>query len=164
MPFDYEGTPTKAVALVERGAATGIVTDTTWAAKLGCENTGHALPAPNAWGPHPRSVVVEPGSKTVAQLIAETKRGLLVSRFWYIRTVDQRKTIVTGMTRDGTFLIEDGEVRGGVRNMRFNQSIIEALAACEFSETPARTGGYSYSIVVPTAKIDRFTFTSLTDF
>ncbi|HXP93897.1 MAG TPA: TldD/PmbA family protein [Candidatus Binatia bacterium] len=164
MPFDYEGTPTKRVALVERGAATGIVTDTTWAAKLGWDNTGHALPAPNAWGPHPRNVVVEAGSKSVEQLIAQTKRGLLISRFWYIRTVDQRKTIVTGMTRDGTFLIEDGELRGGVRNMRFNQSIIEALAGCEFSDTQARTGGYSYSIVVPAAKIERFCFTSLTDF
>jgi PmbA protein len=164
MPFDYEGTPTERVVLVDRGAAEGIVTDTTWASKLGWENTGHALPAPNAWGPHPRYVVVEAGTKTLQQLVAETKRGLLISRFWYIRTVDQRQTIVTGMTRDGTFLIENGTLRGGVRNLRFNQSIIEALARCEFSDTQLRTAGYSYSIVVPAAKIERFAFTSLTDF
>jgi predicted Zn-dependent protease len=164
MPFDYEGTPTKRVVLADRGAASGIVTDTTWAAKLGWENTGHALPAPNAWGPHPRNVVVEAGTKSLEELIAQTKRGLLVSRFWYIRPVDQRKTIVTGMTRDGTFLIEDGALSGGVRNMRFNQSIVEALAHAEFSDAPVRTGGYSYSIVVPAAKIEGFTFTSSTDF
>lgn len=164
MPFDYEGTPTEPVLLLDQGVAAGIVTDTMWAAKLGRENTGHALPAPNAWGPHPRNVVVEPGSKSREELIAQTKRGLLVTRFWYIRTVDQRKTVVTGMTRDGTFLIEDGVVRGGVKNMRFNQSILEALSACELSDTQARTGGYSYSIVVPTAKIEGFRFTSLTDF
>jgi predicted Zn-dependent protease len=163
-PFDYEGSPTKRVVLVARGAAEGIVTDTAWAAKLGWENTGHALPAPNAWGPQPRNVVVEAGSKSLDQLVAETKRGLLISRFWYIRTVDQRKTIVTGMTRDGTFLIEDGSVRGGVRNMRFNQSIIEALAHCELGAAQSRTGGYSYSIVVPAAKIERFSFTSGTEF
>jgi PmbA protein len=164
MPFDYEGAPTKRVVLTDRGAAAGIVTDTRWAAKLGWENTGHALPGPNAWGPHPRNVVVEKGTKSRAELIAGTKRGLLISRFWYIRPVDQRKTIVTGMTRDGTFLIEDGELRGGVRNMRFNQSIVEALAHCEFSDAQARTGGYSYSVVVPAVKIEGFTFTSLTDF
>src|SRR6185312_12027404 len=110
------------------------------------------------WGPHPRNVVVDKGTKSRAELIAGTKRGLLISRFWYIRPVDQRKTIVTGMTRDGTFLIEDGELRGGVRNMRFNQSIVEALAHCEFSDAQARTGGYSYSIVVPAVKIEGFTF------
>jgi PmbA protein len=164
MPFDYEGTATQRVVLVDRGVASGIVTDTTWASKLGWENTGHALPAPNAWGPHPRNVVVEAGIKSVEQLIEETKRGLLISRFWYIRPVDRRKTIVTGMTRDGTFLIENGELRGGVRNLRFNQSIVEALARAEFSDRLVRTAGYSYSIVVPAAKIEGFHFTSLTDF
>ena len=88
------------------------------------------------------------------ELIAETKRGLLISRFWYIRTVDQKKAIVTGMTRDGTFLIENGKVGGGVRNMRFNQSIIAALGKCEFSNAPQRTGDYWFSLVVPAAKIE----------
>ena len=164
MPFDYEGSPTQRVVLLDRGKANAVVTDVAWAKKLDRPNTGHGLPAPNGWGPQPRNVVVEPGTKSVEQLIAETKRGLLVSRFWYIRPVDQRKTIVTGMTRDGTFLIENGKLAGGVRNMRFNQSILEALAHCEFANAQARTGGYSYSIVVPAAKIDGFRFTSLTDF
>ena len=164
MPFDYEGHPTQRLTLVEGGVAKNIVTDSYWAAKLGRPNTGHALPAPNAYGPQASHIVVTPGSKPAAELISETKRGLLITRFWYIRTVDQKKAIVTGMTRDGTFLIENGEIVGGVRNMRFNQSIIDALKHCEFSNALHRTGGYSYSLVVPAAKIEGFTFSSGTEF
>ncbi|HVS45722.1 MAG TPA: TldD/PmbA family protein [Verrucomicrobiae bacterium] len=164
MPFDFEGQPKARVNLVENGVVRSIVTDSYWAAKLHRENSGHALPAPNAYGPQALNVVVEPGTKSREELIAQTPRGLLVSRFWYIRTVDEKQTIVTGMTRDGTYLIEGGELVGGVRNLRFNQSILEALRHCEFSSQLRRSGSYSYSMVVPTAKIERFTFTSTTEF
>ncbi len=164
MPFDFEGQPTKRLSLIENGVARNVVTDSYWARKLGMENTGHALPAPNPYGPQATHLVVHPGSKPVAELIAQTGKGLLVSRFWYIRTVDQRKGMVTGMTRDGTFLIEDGRLRGGVRNLRFNVSIIEALRNCEFSSALQRTGSYHYSIVVPAAKISAFTFSSAAAF
>lgn len=164
MPFDWEGQPTQRLTLIECGVAKNVVTDSYWANKLKRDNTGHALPASNAYGPQAAHLVVSPGSKSREELISETKRGLLVSRFWYIRTVDQKDAIVTGMTRDGTFLIENGKVKNGVRNMRFNQSIIESLKRCEFSRDLHRTGGYSYSMVVPTAKIDGFSFSSGTDF
>lgn len=164
MPFDYEGQPTQRLPLIESGIARNIVTDSYWAHKLRRPNTGHALPAPNAYGPQASHIVIAPGSKPVSELISETKRGLLITRFWYIRTVDQKKAIVTGMTRDGTFLIENGEIVGGVRNMRFNQSILEALNRCEFSNALHRTGGYSYSLVAPAAKIEGFTFSSGTTF
>ena len=164
MPFDYEGYPTKRLTLVEGGVAKNVVTDNYWAHKLNRENTGHGLPAPNAYGPQASHLVVAPGSKPLAQLIAETPRGLLITRFWYIRPVDQKKAVVTGMTRDGTFLIENGEITGGVRNMRFNQSIIEALKRCEFANALHRTGGYSYSLIVPAVKIDGFAFSSGTEF
>jgi PmbA protein len=164
MPFDFEGQPKQKVTLVENGVAKAFVTDSYWAKKLDRENTGHALPAPNAYGPQAIDLIVKPGSKPLEQLIAETKRGLLISRFWYIRTVDQKKAIVTGMTRDGTFLIENGKVGGGVRNMRFNQSILAALGKCEFSNAPQRTGDYWFSTVVPAAKIEGFTFSSGTQF
>ena len=108
--------------------------------------------------------MVAPGTHSTQDLIASTKRGLLISRFWYIRTVDQKRAIVTGMTRDGTFLIENGKIAGGVRNLRFNQSIVEALGSVNFSNEQRRTGSYSGSLVVPTAKVERFTFTSTTDF
>lgn len=164
MPFDYEGQPTQRLTLVDGGVAKTIVTDSYWAQKLNRPNTGHALPAPNAYGPQATHLVVAPGTKPVNELISETKRGLLITRFWYIRTVDQKKAIVTGMTRDGTFLIEDGEIVGGVRNLRFNHSIIEALQRCELANALHRTASYSYSVVVPAAKIEGFTFSSGTDF
>jgi PmbA protein len=164
MPFDYEGQPTQRLTLLERGVAKNLVTDIYWAKKLRFPNTGHGLPAPNSWGPQARHVVVAPGSKSREQLIAETERGLLISRFWYIRPVDDRLTIVTGMTRDGTFLIEDGKVVNGVRNMRFNESILAALSRAEFSSELSRTTGYSYSTVAPTVRLEAFDFSSLTDF
>lgn len=164
MPFDFEGSPRQLVPLLENGIGRGIVTDSYWAAKLQRENTGHAGPHGGTEGPRPVNAALQPGAKSLEQLIAETKRGLLVSRLWYIRPVDRRRTIVTGMTRDGTFLIEDGKVTRGVRNMRFNQSILETLRAAEFSSAPARTVSFNYSIVTPAAKVAGFHFTSTTDF
>jgi PmbA protein len=163
-PFDYEGQPTMRIPLVENGVVRNYVTDSYYAKKLGVPNTGHALPAPNAAGPYPLHLVLSPGTKSFEELVAETKRGLLVTRFWYIRTVDQKKAIVTGMTRDGTFLIENGKVTAGVRNLRFNQSILDSLRHCEFSNRQVRTGGYAYSIVSPAAKLEGFNFTSTTEF
>ncbi|MDQ2865673.1 MAG: TldD/PmbA family protein [Candidatus Eremiobacteraeota bacterium] len=164
MPFDYEGAPRSRLALIERGIVQNIVTDSYYARKLGIANTGHALPAPNAGGPQPLNLVVTAGASSVDDLIAQTDRGLLITRFWYIRTVDQKRAIVTGMTRDGTFLIEDGKIVSGVRNMRFNQSIVDSLAAATCANDLARTGGYSYSLVVPSVKIEGFRFTSGTEF
>lgn len=164
MPFDFEGQPTLRLPLVENGIVRNVVTDSYWAKKLGLANTGHALPAPNTAGPTPRAVVVDPGTESTQELIANTKRGLLISRFWYIRTVDQKHAVVTGMTRDGTYLIEDGKLVGGVRNLRFNQSIVEALKNVTFSNEQRRTAGDYGSLVTPAAKIEHFNFTSTTEF
>lgn len=163
-PFDWEGTPKQRVALIEGGVARTVVTDSTWARKLGRPNTGHGLPAPNAQGPYPLDLVVDPGPAPLDDLIASTARGLLVTRLWYVRIVDQRKTILTGMTRDGTFLIENGKLTRGVRNLRFNQSLVDALGSCTFSNEQVRTGSYHYSLVAPAVKFDRFTFASTTDY
>jgi predicted Zn-dependent protease len=163
-PFDWEGTPKQRVALIEDGVARTVVTDSAWARKLDRPNTGHGLPAPNAQGPYPLDLVVDPGSDSLDALIASTKRGLLVTRLWYVRIVDQRKTILTGMTRDGTFLIEDGKLTRGVRNLRFNQSLVDALGSCTLANEQHRTGGYSYALVAPAVKFDRFTFASTTDY
>ena len=88
----------------------------------------------------------------------------MITRLWYVRIVDQRKTILTGMTRDGTFLIENGKIARGVRNLRFNQSLVDALGSCTLASEPQRTGGYSYSTVVPAVRFDRFAFASTTDY
>jgi PmbA protein len=163
-PFDWEGTPKQRVALIEGGVARTVLTDSAWARKLDRPNTGHGLPAPNAQGPYPLDLVVDAGRDSLDDLIAGTKRGLLVTRLWYVRIVDQRKTILTGMTRDGTFLIENGKLTRGVRNLRFNQSLVDALGACTLSNDQHRTGGYSYALVAPAVKFDRFTFASTTDY
>ncbi|HKE36210.1 MAG TPA: metallopeptidase TldD-related protein, partial [Candidatus Baltobacteraceae bacterium] len=164
MPFDFEGSPTMRLPLVENGIVRNVVTDSYYAHKLERANTGHALPAPNAFGPHARNLVIGAGTKSVDQLVAETKRGLLITRFWYIRPVDQKKAVVTGMTRDGTFLIQDGRIAHGVRNLRFNQSILDCLRQCEFSNEQQRTGSYHYALVAPAVKIQNFHFTSTTEF
>lgn len=164
MPFDFEGYPTARLPLVQDGIVRNIVTDSYYAHKLARENTGHALPAPNAYGPQARNIVVAPGTATQAQLIERTERGILVTRFWYIRVVDQKQAIVTGMTRDGTFLIEKGRIVHGLRNMRFNQSILEALRACTFSSEQLRTANYGFDLVVPAIRIEGFNFTSATEF
>jgi PmbA protein len=160
MPFDFEGFPTQRVTLIAAGVANEIVTDSTWARRLNRPNTGHAMPAPNSGGPQSNYTVVEAGPKSLETLIAETKRGLLITRLWYVRSVDQHTALLTGMTRDGTYLIENGERKGGVRNMRFNASIVSALNDCELGDTPLRTGSYHYSLVTPAIKFNRFHFAS----
>ena len=131
--FDYEGVPKKRVVLVERGVARGPVYDTRTARKAGHEikSTGHALPEPNTFGPYPLNLKLEPGGATLEEMIASTEKGVLVSRFHYTNPVDPRRTVITGMTRFGTFLVENGKVTKAVRSMRFTDNVIEALSRVE---------------------------------
>jgi PmbA protein len=160
LPFDFEGAPRWPVGLVENGVAADVVYDSYYAAKLHHVNTGHALPAPNSDGPFPLNVVVDPGVQSVDELIAGVECGVLVTRTWYIRLVDQKQTIITGMTRDGLFMIENGEVKHGLKNMRFNESIVGALGRCQLASELVR----SESHVLPAARIEDFPFTSGTEF
>lgn len=103
--------------------------------------------------------------QTVDQMIASTERGILVTRLWYIREVDPYEKILTGMTRDGTFLIENGKVTCGLRNFRFNQSVIDMLSNVEAMSAPVRTSGEeSFDMVVPAMKVHDFNFTEVTKF
>src|SRR2546423_10071382 len=104
-------------------------------------------------------------AKTVEQMVAETERGVLVTRMWYIREVDPYEKILTGMTRDGTFLVEDGKLAGGLRNFRFNQSLIEMLSNVEAMGEPMRASGEeSFDMVVPAMRVKDFNFTEVTKF
>lgn len=127
MPFDFEGFPKKKTIFVENGILKQIAYDSYYAQKYGVVNTGHALPAPNTLGPIPLHLYIAPGDKTRREMIKNVKRGLLVTRLWYVRVLNPKALNITGMTRDGTFLIEDGEIVKPVKNLRFNQSIPEAL-------------------------------------
>ena len=103
--------------------------------------------------------------KSVEEMIASTERGVLVTRLWYIREVDPYQKILTGMTRDGTFLIENGKVVGGIRNFRFNQSLIDMLSKVDEMSVPVRTSGEeSFDMVVPAMKVQEFNFTEVTKF
>ena len=176
-PFDGEGMPRQRVSLVEDGVVKRLVyarataekmRKSEHAAKVGAiEPTGHGFPVPNEIGEAPMNIVFAPPSdpKTVDQMIASTERGILVTRLWYIREVDPYEKILTGMTRDGTFLIENGKLMGGLRNFRFNQSLIDLLSNVEQMGTPVRASGEeSFDMVVPPMKVRDFNFTEVTKF
>lgn len=165
MPFDFEGVPRKRVKLIDRGVAAGVVTDSYLAgrAKGRRRSTGHALPPQYAsYGAMPSHLVMASGSDSLRGLVKSTRRGLLVTRFHYVNPADRIRTVLTGMTRDGTFWIEDGKVSHPVRNLRFTESVIEALARCEGLSRQRRVveGG----VLCPAVKIRDFRFTGTTEF
>ncbi len=103
--------------------------------------------------------------QTLERMIASTERGILVTRLWYIREVEPFEKMLTGMTRDGTFLVENGRVHGGVRNFRFNESLIHMLSNVEAMSAPVRScGEESFDMVVPAMKVKDFNFTEVTKF
>jgi len=163
LTFDYEGQPKQRVAMIERGVALSPVTDSYWAAKTGLPDTGHALPAPNAFGPLPLNVVMEPGEATMEELIGSVKRGVYVTRFHYVNIEDPISVLLTGMTRDGTFLIENGTLSRPLKNLRFTQSAVEALASCEGATAARRfLGTEEGATFVPGLLLGTFTFTGQT--
>ena len=164
-PWDGEGFPRQKVLLVDRGVPKNLVYSRATAKKMTAKPTGHGFTLPNEYGEAPMNLVFGGGDKSVDDMIRSTERGVLVTRFWYIREVEPYEKVLTGMTRDGTFLVEDGRVTGGIRNFRFNQSIIEALAKVETLGPAVRaTGEESFEMVVPPMKIRDFHFSEVTKF
>jgi PmbA protein len=163
--FDGEGVPRRRLTLVERGVVRDMAYCRQAAASAGAEPTGHGFPLPNEMGEAPTNIVIRGGDSSVDEMIRSIGRGILVTRLWYIREVDPYEKIFTGMTRDGTFLIEGGEVTGGVRNFRFNQSLIELLSNVEMLSPSVRASGEeSADMVVPAMKVRDFHFTEVTRF
>jgi len=126
--FDFEGMPKMRTPLVTAGVLGEPVTDHYWATKLGMRNSGHALPAPNPYGPMPMNLEIAPGDARIDDMIASVKRGVYVTRFHYVNVEDPVRAVLTGMTRDGTFMIEDGRLGRPIKNLRFTQSAVDALA------------------------------------
>jgi predicted Zn-dependent protease len=166
LPFDFEGQPKQRVEMVERGICGGPVYDSQTASRRsGLKSTGHAMPASagGVYGPLPINLFLQPGTSNVEAMIRSTSRGLYITRFWYTRTVHPRDVVVTGMTRDGTFLVQDGEIVGATKSMRFTQSYIEALnsvASIGFRPRVLKEGGST--ICVPAIHLSQFRFTSST--
>ncbi len=176
-PFDGEGMERQRVRLVENGVVKRVVyarataekvKKSEYAGKVGTiEATGHGFPLPNEAGEMPMNIVFGRPHKpeSIEEMIASTERGVLVTRLWYIREVDPYEKIVTGMTRDGTFLVEKGKIQCGVRNFRFNQSLISMLSNVEAMGVPVRAcGEESFDMVVPAMKVREFNFTEVTTF
>ena len=163
--FDGEGAPRKRLTLVDAGVPRDLAYSRASAAQAGVAPTGHGFPLPNEIGEAPMNIVVRGGDTPVSEMIASIDRGILVTRLWYIREVDPHEKIMTGMTRDGTFLIEGGQVVCGLRNFRFNQSLIEMLSNVEELSPAVRTSGEeAFDMVVPAMKVAGFHFTEVTRF
>jgi PmbA protein len=176
-PFDGEGVRRQRVVLVENGVVKRVVYARATAERMKrseyrdkaglIEATGHGFPLPNEMGEMPLNIVFAGprDPQSLEQMISSTDRGVLVTRLWYIREVDPYEKMLTGMTRDGTFLVENGRVRGGVRNFRFNESLIHMLSNVEAMSVPVRScGEESFDMVVPAMKVRDFNFTEVTKF
>ena len=167
LPFDFEGVPKKAVLIVEAGVAMGPVYDTFTAGReTGKESTGHATPpSPQGrLGPMPMNLFLRPGMSSLGEMIQSTKLGLYITRFWYTRTVHPRDAVITGMTRDGTFVVRDGEIAHPIKSLRFTQSYVEALKSTEAIGRKLRVlrSGVGGATTVPAVKLAKFRFTSST--
>jgi predicted Zn-dependent protease len=165
LPFDFEGVPRTRVPLIESGVFRGGVYDLRTAKLAGTTTTGHALPSPNPDGPFPLNLFVEPGDATLQDMVAATERGLLVTRFHYSNIVHPVESTITGMTRDGTFAIERGEVAHPVKNLRFTQSILEALRdATTLGDRTELASEFFFSASrVPAMKVEAFNFSGRSD-
>jgi len=166
-PFDFEGVPTQKVYFFRHGIAEGVVHDTRTATASGTVSTGHALPpAYSAYSPMPGNIVLDSGTSSDDELLAGVEKGLLVTRFHYARPVEPREGVMTMMTRDGTFLIEDGKVSGAVEDLRVTESGLRALSEVDAigADQKLVTGGEGFGgFVVPKVRIKKFRFTGRTD-
>lgn len=165
MPFDFEGIPRRRVDLIAGGVAKGVVYDSFTAGRGKAANTGHALPAPNPSGPFPAHLHVAPGGSSLEELIGSIERGLWVSRFHYVNVVQPLETIITGMTRDGSWWVERGEVQYPIKNLRFSQSVLRALATAKgVGREPKLQRGWFGGSLVPALHLGSFAFTGKTEF
>jgi len=168
LPFDFEGVPKQKVMLIEDGIARNAVHDSFTAGREeGKTSTGHALPMPNTFGPLPINLFMAPGNATKEEMLASTERGIWVTRFHYTNIVHPVQTILTGMTRDGTFLIENGVITKPLRNLRFTQSVLDAFANAEMLGVDLKLVKDEWNDIgtcVPAVKIAGFQFTGTTEF
>jgi predicted Zn-dependent protease len=165
MPFDFEGVPKQRVEMIAEGVARAVVYDSYTAGREeGRTSTGHALPAPNSFGPMAMNLMMAPGRTARRELGRSIERGVWVSRFHYVNPVHPLRAILTGMTRDGTFLIEHGEVTRPVKDLRFTQSALEALSEiAAISQERRLVPGFFGGLLVPALHLRRFRFTGTTE-
>lgn len=147
-PWSFDGLPRKRTTWIDKGVVRNLSYSRFWAAKQGKEPL-----------PGPANIIMEGGNQSLEELIRGTERGILVTRFWYIRSVDQQTVLATGLTRDGTFFVENGQIRHAVKNFRFNESPVIMLNNLDALGRPMRVQGN----LIPPMRVRDFTFTSLSD-
>jgi predicted Zn-dependent protease len=171
--FDFEGMPKAPLPLIQDGVAAAVVHDRRSAAVAGARSTGHATaPGGSPWGPAPTNLVLAGGGAAdVAELAAPIERGIYVTRLWYVNAVREKETLLTGMTRDGTFLIEDGAIARPLRDVRFTDSVLRLLAATEALTSAQRLVSegefygrrFAHGVVCPALRADGFRVTGATE-
>ncbi len=168
-PFDFEGLPKQKVTFFEKGVARGVTYDSFTANREGKDSTGHGLIAPNTEGPIPINLFMEAGHSSLEDMVRSVRKGIYVTRFHYTNVVEPMKTVITGMTRDGTFLIEGGEIKAPIKNLRFTESVLKALSRVSAISRDRRicSEGTGYSrrfvtgTVAPALKVDGFNFSGV---
>jgi len=169
VPFDFEGIPKKRITFFERGVAKEVTYDSFTAGREGKDSTGHGLIPPNTSGPIPINLFMKGGESSLGEMIKSVRRGIYVTRFHYTNVVEPMKAVITGMTRDGTFLIEEGEIKKPVKNLRFTESVLKALSQVTAisrdrkicSEGTVYSRRFVTGTVVPAVKIDGFNFSGV---
>jgi len=162
--FDWEGYPRRRVALVSEGTALGLITDSQTAPLVEQPNTGHAPSCDSVDGPLPENLYVAPGESSLAAMIRSTRFGVYVRRLHYVNLVDPMEAIVTGVTRDGTRLIENGRLGPPVRDMRFTVSLFDVFGSVKaVSQTAVPTEGVLGPVEAPAMKIGRFAFNAVSE-
>ena len=154
LPWDGSGLARERMPIIEKGRIASLDYSRYWAKKQGKRAVGS-----------PGNLLMEGGTKSTAELVRGTQKGILVTRTWYIRLVDPQTVLLTGLTRDGTFYIENGEIKYPVKNFRFNESPVIMLNNIEELGKPVRVAGdeSSFVMMIPPMKLRDFTFTSLSD-
>jgi len=165
VPFDFEGMPKHRVDFLTAGRGGSVVYDSYYAAKMGRVTTGHSLQQPNDMGPYPLNIFMGAGDSNEADMVSHIERGIYVTRFWYGNPVEPQRAVVTGTTRDGTYLIENGRKTHGLRNLRFTQGLVDMFAhTVEISRERAVLAS-SFGIgamVLPSIRVEEFQFTGVT--
>ena len=163
IPFDVEGTPRRRVDVVEAGISKAVLHTRRTAARAGVDSTGHAVEGGEQWGALPTNTVLEAGDRSPAELLAGVERGLLVTDLWYTRVLDPRTLVVTGLTRNGVWLVEGGRIVRPLKNLRFTQSYVEAMAPGAVrgigSDASLIAGGFDASLLVPSLHLASWNFT-----
>ncbi|MGI6357744.1 MAG: TldD/PmbA family protein [Bacillota bacterium] len=165
--FDAEGTPKQKVMLIDRGVAAGVTYDAQTAHREGRQSTGHGASGRRWYGVVPSHMLMATGDMPVDQMIRTTKRGILVTRFHYTHCPDPMRVVATGTTRDGTFLIEDGQIVARLRNLRFTESLLSAfgrISGISPDRRLTRDWWSTFISVLPALRIDGFHFTGATTF